>query len=68
MKTIRHEFESRLLPRLLAATRCGFTFYDANRLNSILEFTPNDPTTASTLVQFVVISVIRVSVLPSYET
>jgi hypothetical protein len=68
MKTIGHEFETRLLPSLLAATRRGFTFSVANRRSSILEFTPNNPTTASTFVQFVVISVIRVSVLPSYET
>ncbi len=68
MKTIRHEFETRLLPRSLVATHRGFAFHVANRLSSILEFTPNNPTTASTLVQFVVISVIRVSVLPSYET
>jgi len=47
MKTIRHEFETRLL-----------------RYGAAGEITPN----ASGLMQFVVISVIRVSVLPSYET
>ena len=68
MKTIRHEFETRLLRRSLAATRRGFTFYVADPFSSIHEFTPNSPTTSSSLMQFVVISAISVSVLPSYET
>jgi hypothetical protein len=37
---IRHEFETHSLPRSLAATRRGFTFYVAHPLSSIQEFTP----------------------------
>jgi hypothetical protein len=35
----RHEFETRSLPRSLAATRRGFAFYVADPLSSIHEFT-----------------------------
>jgi hypothetical protein len=34
-----HEFETRSLPRSLAATRRGFTFYVADPLSSIHELT-----------------------------
>ena len=35
----KHEFETRSLPRSLAATRRGFAFYVADPLSSIHEFT-----------------------------
>jgi hypothetical protein len=37
----KHECETRSLPRLLAATRRGFTFYVADPISSVYEFTPN---------------------------
>ena len=40
----------------------------ADPVSCILELKPNNPATASSLVQFVVISAVRVSVLPSSET
>ena len=48
--------ETRLLPCSLAATRRGFTFYVADPLSSIREFTRSDPS----LLKFVTIGVIRV--------
>jgi hypothetical protein len=39
-KNERHEFETRLLPRSLAATRRGFAFYVADPLSSIHKSTP----------------------------
>jgi hypothetical protein len=53
-----YEFESRSLPRLLAVTRAGFAFYVADPLSSIHELTPNNPTTDSSLMQFVTIRAI----------
>jgi sugar lactone lactonase YvrE/tetratricopeptide (TPR) repeat protein len=55
----RQEFETRLLPRSLAATRRGFAFYVADPLSSIHEFTLNDPTTDSSLRQFVTLRLPR---------
>ena len=52
----RHEFETRSLPRLLAATGRGFTFYVADPLSSIHEFTP----ISCSVTRFVTIRVIRV--------
>jgi hypothetical protein len=36
---LRHEFETRSLPRSLAATRRGFAFYLADPISSLHEFT-----------------------------
>jgi hypothetical protein len=60
MKTIGHEFGPRSLRRSLVATRRGFTFYVADPLSSIHEFTPNDPTTNSRLRRLVTIRAISV--------
>jgi hypothetical protein len=49
---MRHEFETRSLPRLLAATRRGFAFYVAGPVSSVHEFTLNDQATDSSLMQF----------------
>ena len=58
----RHEFETRSLFRLLAAT---FTFYVVAPLSSIHKFRPVVPTTDSRLMQFVTINVIGVALLIS---
>jgi hypothetical protein len=34
---MKHEFETRLLPRLLAATRRGFAFYVTDPVSSVHE-------------------------------
>ncbi len=57
---LRHEFETSSLPRSLTATRRGFSFYIAGSLNSIHEFTRNNPTIDSGLRRFVTIRVISV--------
>jgi hypothetical protein len=65
--TMRHEFETRSLPRSLAATRRGFTFYVAGPLSSIHEVTrietPISPIRTNRfrkLSESVIIRVIRV--------
>ena len=58
---IGHEFETHLLPRSLAATRRGFTFYVADPAAPFTNHT-NDPTTDSSLMRFVTIRVIGVFV------
>jgi hypothetical protein len=60
MKTIRHEFETRSLPRSLAPTRRGFAFYVADPLSSIHEFRRNGGPIDSSLRRFVTIRVISV--------
>ncbi len=58
---MRHEFETHLLPRSLASTRRGFTFYVADPSAPFTNHT-NDPTTDSSLMRFVTIRVIGVFV------
>ena len=60
---LQREFETRSLPRSLAAPRRGLTSHVVDPLRSIHEFTANDPTTDPSLMQFVTIRVIGVFVV-----
>lgn len=60
---MRHEFETRSLPRLLAATCRGFAFYVANPLSFVHEFTLMIQQHGSGGKQFVTIRAIGVVIL-----